>query len=224
MEIDLVTQNNQYENVFRFDYDSQKMNDNINLLKWKKSILKKNNNDRNLKLFKCQEDKIFFYNSNKDNYLGLCPICGKNICYFCLFPYKDNKKSDIICCLKRLFHVCFFINGPNYIKRNNVFTSFAICFLIPGFNIFMGGNYLTLIINDIANQKKKKINHVLESQFYEEKYYFIFPLFMYFVLVIPFFFLNAFFILGLILISIPFKFIPLKYYLGVFDIKDDSFS
>ena len=222
MEIDLLDQNCPNEKYFKYDYESQNLNDNINLLKWKEEIKKKNNNIKNLKLFKCQKDKIFFYNSYKENYLGLCPICSKYICYFCLFPNTRNDNSEIFCCIKRLIHVCFCINGPIYIKRNNLCTGFAICFLIPGLNIFMGGLYMTLIINDIANQKKKK-DQILESEYFEEKYYFIFTIFLYFVLIIPFFVLNFYFILGLILISIPFKFIPLKYYLGVFDIKDDSF-
>ena len=219
METDLVEQNSPEKNMFKFDYDNQNMDDNINFLKWKESIVEKNNNNK-LKLFKCQEDKIFFYSSLEDYYLGLCPLCHQYICFFCLFPSQNNNRTSKICCLKRLMNICFCINGPKYIKRNNLFTPFAICFLVPGINLFMSGIYITAIINNTAN-KKEKIDKKFEPPFFEDKYIF-YLIFIFFVLAIPFFFLNTYLILGLILISIPFKLIPLKYYLGLFEVKESS--
>ena len=220
MEIDF----DQNENLFKLDYLDQNINDNIKLLKWKKLIIEKNKNNRNLILFKCIKDKVLFYDTYENYYLGLCPICKKYICYFCSFQNNSFNKSDIICCLKRYINICFFINGVTYIKRSGLFNTFSIFFLIPGINILMSGIYLSfMILENIAKRKQKK-EQILESINLEEKIIFlIFVILTQFILAIPFLLLNAYFILCLIFISIPFKLIPLKYYLGVFDTKDDGF-
>ena len=220
MEVDLINRN---ENIYKLDYENQNIDDNINILKWKQLMLTKNNNNKHLILFKCKKDKILFYDNYYDNnYLGFCPICKEYICYFCSF-YNKSKNSDLICCLKRLINIRFFIYGPKYTKKNDLSNCISICLLIPGINFIMTGMYIVIIISgEIAKEKTKK-HQILESANLESKTPFLMTeVLMPFVLLIPFFILNTYFILGFIIISIPLKFIPIKYYLGVFDTKEES--
>ena len=83
--------------------------------------------------------------------------------------------------------------------------------------------YMVIIISNRVTRENSKKNQELEIANLEEKPVFILTeILMPFVLLIPFFILNTYFILIIIIISIPLKFIPIKYYLGVFDIKEDT--
>ena len=223
IEEDIISENG---NIFKLEYENQNIDHNIKALKWKQSMLKKNNNNKNLKLFKCQKDKILFYDNYYENhYLGLCPICQKYICYFCLFPNKHHELK-IICCLRRLINICFFINGPKYTKRNDLCNYFCICLFIPGINFFITQFYFTMkLTENVANENHKK-NQLLEKSLEEQKKgYFEFAEFLIEItLFMPFFIFSINFILVLIIISIPFKLIPIKYCLGIYDSKEDSFN
>ena len=216
MEVDIVDEK---ENIFRLDYENQNIDDNIHVLQWKQLMLKKYEGNKNLKLFKCQEDNILFYDNFFDNnYLGFCPICNKYICYYCLYP-NQAKESYVFCCLKRLIYTCVFINGPKYTKMNNLCTAISICLLIPGVNFFMTGIFLGVFMEEtVANQKLKK-NKILKIIALERNIYL--KTLTSLILMIPYLIMNAYFILGLILISIPFKLIHLKYYFGIFDTKEE---
>lgn len=222
IEEDIISQN---ENIFKLEYANQNIDHNINALKWKKLMLKKYNNNKNLKLFKCQNDNILFYDNYYENhYLGFCPICQKYICYFCLFPNKQHE-LNIICCLRRLIYICLFINGPKYIKRNDLCNAFAICLFIPGFNFFFIEFYFAMTLTEkVAKKKYKKKLLLVEGLEGQAKGYFEGADFLVqLLLFIPFFIFSLDFILILIIFSIPFKLIPIKYCLGIFDSKEDSF-
>ena len=65
-------------NVFKPEYEGQKIKDNINFIKFKTSNLKKYG--QKAKIFYCKKDKIYFYcNDSEYPYKGLCPLCYRYI-------------------------------------------------------------------------------------------------------------------------------------------------
>ena len=82
-EVEFIDENNKFE-IFRPEYENQKIKNNQNFINWENSIFKKYGNDA--KLFKCTKDKIYFYTSNKDCmdypfYACRCPECNYFVCY-----------------------------------------------------------------------------------------------------------------------------------------------
>ena len=81
------------------------------------------------------------------------------------------------------------------------------------------------VINNIlfrcmATAKSKKEGKLSKSNIIGFNPYNIILVFLFFVLSIPYFIIYTFFILFLYWVSLPFKFWLLKYYLGIFDVKD----
>ena len=188
---------------------------------WKQLILK-NNNNKHLKLFKCPKDKIIFFDDYyENNYLGFCPICKKYICYYCLYSY-NIKNHKVICCLKRLINVVLFVNGPKFKREKNICGILSILLLIPGINILLIGIFLAIIMDENVAKENLKKENILEPSLISARVAFL-ELFALFALVICYFLLSTYFVLGLILISLPFKLIPLKYYFGIIDAKEEFF-
>jgi len=211
--------------IFKFEYENQKIDNNINYLKWKDSIIKKYDND--VKIFKCKQCKILFYSKNEDMiknpyYSMPCPICKKYICYFCSCSYIYSKYSLLYCCRRRILNICFFISAPSYSKDENLFNLEIFMFLIPIINILgLFRRIETILFFSLPQEISKnegKFKYYENSKFYEIMV-FIIPI----VLGIPFFFIDIYHIIFLFLISIPFKLYPFKYYLGVIDIKGKYF-
>ena len=213
-------------NIFKLDYENQNVDNNINYLNWKNSNIKEYGN--NAKLFKCKKCKILLYSKNEDNikepyYSKLCPICKKYICYFCSYSYNYSKYDHLYCCFKRVINISFLISGVNYLKEKDLFDCDNLLFLIPIMNIL--GLFLrtdSLLFYSRASEKSKKEGKFEEysnNEFYEKMLYII-P----FVLGIPYFLIDAYHLIFLYLISIPFKLYPLKYYLGFVDIKSNYFK
>ena len=209
------------KNIFKLDYENQNVNNNINYLYWKDSILKKYGND--IKIFKCNKCKILFYSQNEDiikgNYYSmLCPICKLYICYFCSTSF--DKYDDVFCCKRRVINICFSISGPEYTKGINLCDLDIILFLIPFMNI-LGLSYCLNRILYFSIPRKKPSNKGKLTSYEGDNIpvhqfmIFLVPL----VLGIPYFIIDAYHLIFLFLISIPFKIWPLKYYLGFFDIK-----
>ena len=101
--------------IFPYDYKNQKIDNNINYLEWKDSIIKEYSNDA--KIFKCKRCKILFYSKKEDMikkpyYSMPCPICNNSICYFCSCDY--NCFDRIYCCRRRILNICLCISGPYY--------------------------------------------------------------------------------------------------------------
>ena len=214
------------KNIFKLDYENQNLNNNINYLNWKDSIPKEYGNEA--KILKCKKCKILFYSKKEDIitqkpfYLKTCPICKKYICYFCSYYYNQcyNSFNDLHCCIKIALYIAFFISGPEYIKKNEIFDSNTLIFLIPIINI-MGLFTRAFNICFLYLAKKESKNEgVLKHR--DGDLFCLYKLMINLtgiILGIPYFLLDAYQILLLLFISIPFKFYPLKYYFGVLDVK-----
>ena len=227
-EMDLNEQLVINNNIYKLDYENQKVDNNINFISWKKSMLKEYGNDA--KLFRCQKCNILFYSNNidikKEPYYSIpCPICKLYICYFCLTSFKSySKNNKIYCCKRRIINICFFISGPQYTGYNNLFDFNIFIFLIPIMNIFgLLVRAYSLLFYSLPLEKSKKNGNL---RHHEKSTYSCLQLMSFIIAIllgIQFFFIDSYHIIFLFLISIPFKFWPLKYYLGVVDINLEYF-
>ena len=212
--------------IFKFDYENQQFESNLNYIKWKDSNIKEYGN--NAKLFKCKKCKILFYSKYEDiikkpYYLAPCLICKQYICYFCSYSYiHPQKNRKIFCCYRRMLNISFFILGPFYGKVYYICDGNFIASLIPLYNMIMqcafANNILFLCM---AKAKSKNEGKLTTSNIEQFTPYNIISFFLYLVLSIPYTIIYTLFIIFLYLISLPFKFWLLKYYLGIFDVRDD---
>ena len=128
--------------VFKFDYENQNIQNNVDFKNWKAKIKKENNEI--IEIYKCNECKICFYKKIDEDmefneYYGKCPICKKEICCFC---YKYIKGIDIFsrylrgyCCLKRVISFIFF--REKFLEGDYSIMDFIlgyIAFIIPLIN------------------------------------------------------------------------------------------
>lgn len=212
MEIDnnqLIELNNRF--IFKPDYKGSNITKNIKFLNWKELMLKKFGEKSNY--FYCKKDEIFYwvdYNTIKRYiYFVACPICKYRICQFCSSTYHKYR----ICCLKRKIYSLLFVGGPSYLKNEYIFEgSYLYCILIPGLS------FVSISI---------QIKHILkcdggEPSFLEayDSCKIISEGMLFIILSIPFFIINTYFLIILILISIVFKFAPLKFFFGALDLND----
>lgn len=208
--------------VFKFEYKEQNLDNNNEYQKWKEKMLIEYGN--NAKQFKCYKDNIIFYSTYNyciydPYYKCKCPICKNYICYFCSCNSRD-KYAD--CCIKNSILNCIFDFGPKSI--NDSFDYKNLYCLIPFLSILMIIIFIfkilyTTIITEKSknNNNNNKGNEELRDYTEGDKFHIrILLIFLTgFLLCIPFvIFYNSFIIL-LIIISIPFDFIPLKYYLNI---------
>ena len=168
-----------------------------------------------------KRQNIIFWRLYENNYLGFCPICKKYICYNCQFYYK-NKICNAICCFKRLVNVILFVNGPKFTRRDNICSLLSILLLIPGINILIFGFFLTMIMDENIVKENLKKENVFEPSWISGCAIYL-EFFTIIALIICYFLLSVYFLLGLILISLPFKLIPLKYHSGIMDAKEEFF-
>ena len=235
-EIKIIeTKNSEIKNIFKLDYIDQKVDNNKEYQKW--TLLMQKQYGRNSKQFKCLKDKVLFYISYEDcrsdpSYKGECPICNRQICYFC--SNSDSNDGDkVICCLRRRISKLIFHDGLRYIKKinkydidkQNIFDHylFLISF-IPLLNIvFLIIKIFEFLYFGLSTKNSKKNNNGrLEShieQFKRRNYHIYFILIsnlISFVICIPCIIYSIYFIFIIMLISIPFKFYPFKYYSGIF--------
>ena len=214
-----LTNNNTPDNVFNLEYCEQNVNNNIEYQKWKKSMLIEYGN--NSKEFRCDKDNIIFYSTYDDclddpPYKCNCPICREYICYFCLYHGVDEFCS---CCLKHSFSKSFFYYGPKFV--NKPLNKSRLFILLPAISTIMIIIFFikTFYIGIIP--EKSKIDEKLTKQYTdmgingEQTIIIILINFIGVLLCIPFIIFYNYFIILLIIISIPSKLIPLKYYLGV---------
>ena len=105
------------KNYFRLEYPNQSLKHNKNFEDFKEQKLIELGEDA--KLFKCEIDKVLFYIPKKScetfpYYYQLCPICNKNICYFC-GRNTDSDKGE--CCIRKRVYYLFFYNGLYFSKQ-----------------------------------------------------------------------------------------------------------
>ena len=212
--------------IFNFDYENQKLNDNIAFREWKESIITKYGKDS--KIVKCLEDKIFFFIkyidiNEKDNYLIKCPICKKYICYYCSFNYNFNYYPNPIeekfCCFKREVSTCIY-KASKFIKDDEEIDCDYILILIPWLNflfiIFIIFHFIFSIGIKTSKQNKNEYDEYLKKNIFKDNTYaHSIVVSTSFLLSIPLIVFDIYFILLLIIISIPFKFYPIKYLIGL---------
>ena len=198
--------------IFELDYEGQNLNNNENFINWKKEVL--NKLDNNAKLFKCKKHKILFFVTNneyKKDYLIICPK-GHYICYFC--DYSGDNIALYYCCIRRSLAKAFLnSNDPDNSYLNN------LSFFFPGLNIFgffLGfSNILFWRVATKESIKNKDLNLVSDNKLdiINASYIGITVLYS-----ICFLLLNIYFLSFLLLISIPFKFYPMKYFFDFFEL------
>ena len=193
------------DTTFEFDYEGQNLNNNENFINWKKVVL--NKLGKNAKLFKCKNHKILFFVTNneyKKEYLIKCPK-GHHICYFC--GYSGYKITLIFCCIRRSLAKAFLNNkdpGNSYLNNLSIF--------IPGINIFgLFLGFSNILFGRVAIKKSIKnenLNLVSDNKLdiVNTSYIGITVLYS-----ICFLLLDIYFLSFLLLISILFKFYPMKY-------------
>jgi len=160
------------DKVFKFDYENQKIENNIDFKKWKVKIEKENKNkneDKNkIEIYKCNDCKICFYSIIYDDidfqeYYSSCPNCKKEICYFCS---QNIKGLDIFsrylrgyCCFKRL--ICFVFFREKFFKGYPIadFILGYIAFIIPFIN--SAAIILCIIQNLFCLKESKKKRTIL---------------------------------------------------------------
>ena len=209
---------NELENIFKLDYENQKLENNIEYEKWKDSI--KNNYGNDVIIFRCLEDNILFSNENNNSnsfYFIKCPICNNFTCSYCSYSSK-YEDEHIMCCFKRVISTIFKYKASKYVEKEYKKNCENIIILIPGCNFYIiYFNICVVILCYLASKesKQKKEKFKIHDFFSSKNFLSIFVL-IGLLLVIPFFILNIIVIIFIILISIPFQFYPIKFLAGIF--------
>ena len=211
--------------IFKFDYEGQTIEKNKLFIHWKKVMLSKYGKDA--KLFKCLKDKIFFYTSyNEYNNIyfrqGKCPICKNPICYYCSRYYDDFFGEKASCCLERKIKYIFLKDSHIYINQidETLFKGYIIYFFIPGWSfLFLFFRIQNSLFYKLAMKDAKldEKGYLPLYKYNTENADFIFNMnfFLCILLTIPLFIINIYIILFTFIISVPFKYIPLKYIVGI---------
>ena len=206
-------------NVFNLEYFEQNVDDNIEFQKWKKLKLKEYGN--NSKQFRCYKDNIIFYSTYNDcldepPYKCNCPICLEYICYYCSYHGVDDFYSY---CLKHSFSKSFFYYGPKFVKEpfknSRLFIIFPAISTLMLIIFFIKTIYIGIIPEKSKNNKKLPQQYVDSDINGEQTIIIILINFIGVLQCIPYIIIYYYFIIFLLIISIPFKLVPLKYYLGV---------
>ena len=215
------------ECAFKLDYPNQPLKENKKFQNWKIQMLKRYGKDA--KLFKCNYDNCYFYGTNKECRTkpygsAYCPICSRSICYYCL-EYNNDSLDRGRCCVKRRIYCMFFQDGYSFIKPDqydepDAYYSFLIIFFIPIISFMYVVAYFSATYFYKLYMKNK--GGTYESIFYKSdnngRFFFteiVVNVGIAFALSIPFLFIDIFFKILLLIISLPFKNYPLKYYLGI---------
>ena len=220
------------ENAFKIDYDNQKLDGNAEFENWKSVNIKKYGND--YRLFKCSLDKLIFITTKKDCvnypfYQSLCPKCQKNICYFCS-RYAHDSFGNGNCCIRRRICCMIFQEGFRYINpyKETYIPDFKESFkkfIIPVFNFlyFTSEIQCAFFYKLTTNNAEIRESGYLENYegYIQRNYYFILQLVVginaafAIILSLSYILFNIYFIIFMLVISLPFKFYPLKYIIGI---------
>ena len=210
-EISFTQTEKENEKVFKYDYKNP--NDKIEFKKWKKSMI--NNYGKDIKVLKCLKDKILFFTKTTDvdnyRYLAQCPICKRNICYYCSYNINYNFIEEKYCCFNRA-KFTYIDNASEYSKVNQDIGVDYFLVLIPWINfLFIIMSFIQFIF--FIGIKR---NGNLKGMFFMKNYIGrSIVVLISIILSIPLIFINIYFILIMIIISIPYKFYPLKYIIGL---------
>ena len=193
---------------------------------------------RNAILYKCKADKILFYARNEDYkefpfYQSICPKCKNPICYHC-HRFNVDSYGNGLCCIRRKIYCMFFQDGlrliapinPDY-DYGSKFRKLIFFFLIPGLNLlfFIATIHIQFLYKlSIKNFDLTKNNGYIQN--YEDRFkkkknckilkiVIVFDIGLSVLLTFSFLIINIYFIIFMIIISLPFKLIPMKYYMGI---------
>jgi len=126
---------------FKPDFPKQIINESIKFEKFKKRKLKEYGKDA--KLFHCEIDNIYFYESEENcearpYYNKKCPLCNKYICYFCKSQESNSEELySGYCCIKLFIHNLLFydakqyLNGKHFDMGIKVFRNITILSILP---------------------------------------------------------------------------------------------
>ena len=232
MENELIeSELNEYYNL---EYEKQNLNDNPNYKKWEESMIYKYG--KGAKILYCKNDKIFFSCSGKSLkeypvYQSICPICKNPICYFCSYYIKEFFENGT-CCLRRRILCMFLKEGFRFIspmgddiESHYSFKSGFIIFIIPFINLLffiamlqVSLFYSLILKGAIPNEHSYAIDYENNMR---KNHYFVLPLFATIncltavLLSINYILLYTYFTIFLLIISIPFKNYPVKYFIGM---------
>ena len=117
MENELI-ENNSLNEYFKIEYEYQNLNDNPSYIKWKKLIITLKGKDT--RFVKCKKDNIIFPCTKKSllkypEYQSKCPVCEKDICYYCSIQVEDSYEKEL-CCVKRRTSCILVQNGFAFIN------------------------------------------------------------------------------------------------------------
>ena len=223
--------------IFKTDYKEQILEDNINFKKFKQTMLSKNGNKG--RIFYCKNEDLYFYynDSQYPYYHGICPSCKRHICYFCK---KVNKYTYDLCCYKKRIHYIFSVDAHIFFKypKDGVdnynyqpkFKDNLLFAIIPLVNlIFFAGGIHTAIYKldtkiEFNGYKNDAYDDFLNLEQFtkgcEDHWDIFLPIVIMdvsatIILSIPYLFLDIVFTILIFLVSIPFKFYPVKYIYGI---------
>ena len=211
---------------YKLDYFRQKLDSNIKFQKWKTDMI--NLYGDNLELVKCYKDKILFCVDKKKNekkYRYKCPICNNFICFYCLQAFSQDYED---CCLRGRIKTIPF-EGPGF--GESIFHQWIEFLLLIPFISFL--YFIGCILNSLFFQLLKPVAYKEDDfedsrvymNYFEYKsaitFYLLYGIKVLFAIFITISFTPFVIIVDgsitiiLILISIPFKFYPLKFVLGM---------
>ena len=215
--------------IFKLDYKGQKIENNKMYDKWKQSMITKFGNDG--KFIFCQKDDIYFYISHNDyinssSYQSVCPLCSKPICYYCSRFISDVYYENGSCCLKRKIKYIFnhdihtYINQTDRQKELYPYQKFLKIFLIPflSFLYFIARIHISFFYKLTMKNSQLDDNGYLaiyKNNLLYKNFFITLDIISSAFLTIPFIIINIYIIIIVLLISFPFKLIPLKYFLGI---------
>ena len=215
------------QEIFKCDFEGQNVKNSPKYQTWEQSM--KGIYGNNGKLFKCPQDKIYYYYTNEDckrtYYLGSCPICKKSICHFCHTYCQDIYFENGSCCLKRKIKCMFLQDKLIYISQSKYhedmfpYKKAFVIFFIP-FLSFLNfiGRIQTSFFYKLSFTKDKldeNGNYITYANVLDHKDLIItINIFAAVLLTLPFFIINIYIIIIVWLFSFPIKLIPIRLFLG----------
>lgn len=213
--------------VFKYNYEGQILTNNQDFDKFTQNM--KNKIGINAKLFNCKKDKVYFYHDYSifPYYEARCPICNKSICYFCL--NTNEYYFDECCLIKKVYYMftvdgyIFFDSSPIKYDYKHKFKDNLIFALIPFINmVYTIGGIKYAIFYKLKTKRKYPNNEFLTyQQLIGKRHLTLMKIVGYsdiissIILSLCFIFINAYFIIFMLIISFPFKFYPIKFLFGI---------
>ena len=144
--------------------------------------------------------------------------------FFCSYNLNDQKYDRENCCLRRSINKSIFYNGLRYIleidKNSNSYEENIKAYqFIPGLSLFaIIAKIYCILYLDVATKKSLRNNRLYDTyrnELEKGNYHKIMMIILIAIdinLCIPFLIYNIFSLILMVIISIPFKFYPLKFF------------